>query len=134
MDEAGRDRVVVFAERIVGLAGRADIFLARHDVRAPQRLGRIVETHEARVIGRDADGQRAFVPADGARFVGRQPEDAREFLQRADARAELPMPVVPVGRGRARIEAAIEGLRLGAHGKAQSRLALPGTADSGELV
>ena len=132
MDEARHDRVVVFAQRIVGLARHAHIFVARHDVRAAQRLGRIVEAHQARVIGRDADRQRAFVAPDGARFVVGQAEDARQIVQRADAGAELPVPVVPFGRRGAGIEAAIEGLRLGADGKAQDRLALPGAADPGK--
>ena len=91
-------------------------------MRAAQRFRRIVETHEACVIGRDADGQRALC-AHRAALVVRQREDAREFFERADAGAHLPAPVVPLGGRRAGIEAAIESSGLGINRKAKQRLA-----------
>src|SRR5205085_10627792 len=93
----------------------------RHDVRAAQRLGRIVAAHQARVIGRDAYRQRPLVAADGGALVRRQFEDTGEFCQRTDAGAKLPMPVVPFRGGRPRIEALIELARFGTHRKAQRR-------------
>ena len=61
MHEAGGDRVVVLAERIVALAGEADILVAGHDVGAAQRLARVVQTHQAGVIGCDADRERPLM-------------------------------------------------------------------------
>ena len=119
MDQAGRHRVVVFAERIVVFAGAVDIFRARHDVRAAQRFARVVQAHQAGVIGRDAHGQRAFMALDGGALVLGQPEDARQLFQRADAGADLPAPVVPFRRRGAGIEAAIECAGIWSYGEAK---------------
>src|SRR5690606_11525338 len=52
--------VVVLAQRVVRLARRAQVLLADGDVGTAQRLLGVVAAHQARVVGRDADRQRAL--------------------------------------------------------------------------
>ncbi len=118
------DSVVVFAQRIVRLAGHTHEFIAGHDVGAAQRFARVVQPHQACVIGRDPDGQRALMALDGAALVVRKLENPGQFVQRADAGAELPMPVVPFDGRRAGIEAAVESLGFRIDREAESRLCL----------
>ena len=122
MHQARHHRVMVFAERIVILARAADIFPAGRDVGAAQRLGRVIQAHQAGIIGRDAHRQRALVAGDGGIFVLRQAEDPGQFVQGADAGAHLPAPVIPFRRRGAGIEAAVKGAAVAAHRKAQLRL------------
>jgi len=89
---------------------------------SPQGLGGIVQPHQARIIGRDADGQRALVALDRAPLILRQKEDARQLLDVADAGAELPVPVIPVAARGAGIEAAVEIFGFGIDGEAQGGL------------
>ena len=55
-------------------------------------------------------------------FVVRQTEDARQIVERADAGAHLPAPVVPFQRRGAGIEAAIESAGVGIYGEAKRGL------------
>ena len=120
--DAGHDGVVVFAQRVVVLAGGADVFAARGDMGPAQRLHRILQIHQAGVIGRDADRQRALVAGDRVMLVGREAEDAVQLFQGADAGTHLPAPVVPLyGRG-AGIELFIEGAGVGVHGETECGL------------
>ena len=119
VDETGNHRVVVLVEGIVRFAGASDIFLAGHDVGAPQRFVRIVKAHQAGVIRGDSDGQRAFVAPDCGAFVVRQREYPGKLVEGADAGTHLPAPVVPLhGRG-AGVEVPIESAGFGIDGKAQ---------------
>ena len=72
MDEARHDRVVVLAQRIVVLARQPDIFVAGHDVGPAQRLARVAQAHQAGIIRRDADRERALVARDGAMLIRRK--------------------------------------------------------------
>ena len=110
--EARHGAMAVLAERIVGLAGRLEIFGADRDMRAAQRLQRVLARHQARVIGRDAERQRALMADHRVALVVGQHEDALELGERADARARLPAPVVPLGGLDLGIEALAEGARL----------------------
>src|SRR5262245_3113680 len=109
VDETGYDGVVVLAKRVVFLAGQADIFVADHDVRAPQGLRRIVKTHEACVIGRDSDRKRASVARHRVVLILGEHEDAAELGEGADAGPQLPAPIVPFGGCGVGVEASIEG-------------------------
>ena len=124
--DSRRDRVVILAERIVGLARQPHILVARHDVCAPQRFERVLPPHKTCVIRRDANRQRPLVPADRRALVLGEFEDAGEFGKRADARAELPVPVIPLGGRCAGMEALIKFPRLRADRKTQRRQ--PGSA------
>ncbi len=106
VDEAGHRRVVVLAERIVGFAGRLQVLIADRNVGAAQPVRRVVAVEHARVVGGDADRQRALVAGDGGALVGRQVEHPLEFGKRLDAGPQLPAPVIPFGIGRGRIVAA----------------------------
>ena len=119
MNEARRDRVVVLAQRIVILAGQADVFIASHDVGAAQWLACIVQAHQARVIRRNAHWERAFMALDRAAFVAGKAENSGQFIEGADAGAHLPAPVVPLECGGVGVEAAVKGLGVGADRKAQ---------------
>ena len=103
--------MAVLAERIVGLARRLQIFGADRDMRAPQRLERILAAHQARVIRRDAERQRSLVAHHRVTLVIGQHEETLELGERADAFASLPAPVVPLGRLDLRIEPLAEGAR-----------------------
>src|SRR5262249_9012267 len=91
------------------LARQADVFVPGHDVRAAQGLGRIVEAHQARIIRCDPDRQRSGMAPDSPPLIRRQLKDAFQLGEGADARAQLPAPVVPVRRRRVGIEFLIEG-------------------------
>ena len=116
--QAGHHAMAVLAERIVGLAGRLQIFGADRDMGAAQRLERVFARHQARVIGRDAERQRALMADHRVALVVRQHEDALELGERADARARLPAPVVPLGELDLGIEALAEGARQRPDGEA----------------
>ena len=73
--ETRRGGMAVLAERIVGLARRLQIFGADRDMRAPQRLERILAAHQARVIRRDAERQRSLVAHHGVALVVGQHEE-----------------------------------------------------------
>ena len=117
MDQPGNHRVVVLAERIVGLAWAADIFVAGHDVGTAQRFARIAKAHQAGVIGGNAHRQGAFVAFDRLALVRRQGEDPRQLVEGADAHAHLPTPIVPLHRGCSRVETAIESAGIGVYGE-----------------
>src|SRR5262252_3369235 len=55
-------------------------------------------------------------------FVLRELEDAAELVERADAGAHLPAPVIPFGGRRVGVEASIKGPRFGIDGEAESFL------------
>ena len=97
MHQARHGAMAVLAERIVGLAGRLEIFGADRDMRAAERLQRILARHQARIIRRDAERQRALMADHRVALVVGEHEDALELGERADARARLPAPVVPLG-------------------------------------
>jgi hypothetical protein len=99
---------MVLAQRIIRLAREAHILVAGHDVGSAQRFRRIVARHEAGVVGRDPDRQRTLVTADGGALILRKREDAGQLIERANARPELPMPVVPFGGGGTGTESLIE--------------------------
>ncbi len=118
MHEAGHRGVAVLAERIVGLAGRLQIFGADRNVRSPQRLRRVVAAHQARIIRRDAERQRSLMTNDSVALVVGQDEDALELGERADAPARLPAPIVPLGQSHLGEIALAEGAGLRPDGEA----------------
>ena len=111
VDEAGHGGVVVLAERIVGLADRAGVLAVDRDVRAAQRLLGVGLAEQAGVIRRDADGKRPFVAGDGAALILAEPDHPGERPEVANAVAQLPAPVVPVGGAGVREKAAAERAR-----------------------
>ena len=116
--QAGHHAMAVLAERIVGLARRLQIFGADRDVGAAERLERVFARHQARVIGRDAERQRSLMADHRVALVVRQLEDALELGKRADARACLPAPVIPLGELDLGVEALAERARHRPDGEA----------------
>src|ERR1700678_1970991 len=110
---------MVLGQRIVILAWRPEIFPAGHDVGAAQGFGGVGETHQPRVIRRDADPQRTLMLGHGRVFIFREPDHPRQFFQSADASAHLPAPVIPFGGTGAGPETAIKGPQRLADWKAQ---------------
>src|SRR5690348_8734465 len=90
-------------------------------MRTAQRLARIRPTHQTRVVWRNAHGQRPIVLFDRLPFVGRQAENSFEFGQRANARAHLPTPVVPLNGRRAGIKFSVEAAGFGTNWKTECR-------------
>jgi hypothetical protein len=78
-------------------------------MRAAQGLGWIVETHEACVIGRDTDRERAGVARDRIMLILGEREDSAELGEGADTGPQLPAPIVPFGGRSFGVKAAIEG-------------------------
>ena len=107
--ETWHSRVAVLAERIVGLAGRLEIFGADGNMGSSQRLERVVAAHQARIVRRDAERQRSLMAHHGIALVIGQHEQPLELCERADALARLPAPVVPLGGFDLRIEPLAKG-------------------------
>jgi len=76
--------IVIFAERVVSFTGRADVLTAHRDVRAAYWIQRVVETHQACVVWRDAHWQPAPVEGQRGPLVFAQPDDAPKFFDRSD--------------------------------------------------
>jgi hypothetical protein len=90
--------MAVLPERIVCLARGLEILGADWDMCASERLERVIARHKARIVGRDAERQRALVPDHGVALILGKSEDALELGERADTRAGLPAPVIPLGK------------------------------------
>jgi hypothetical protein len=110
--------MTVLAERIVGLARRLEILVADRDMGAAERLCRILPRHQARIIWRDAERERTLMADHGLALVLRQDKHPLKLGERADARARLPAPIVPLGGIHLGVIALAEGARERPDGEA----------------
>ena len=87
--------VVVFAQRVDLLVGRAHELLVHHHHRAAERLRGVIPVEQARVVRRDAVRQAVAAALQGASLVVREVEHPLERLEPTNGMTELPSPVVP---------------------------------------
>ena len=110
MHQARHGAVVVFAQGIVGLAGRTLEFIQRGNDRPPQRLEAVVARNQAHVIGGNAHREHGSRLRQGRPLVRRKLQNLFELVQGADSVAGLPIPGVPLLVGDAGIEGFAENL------------------------
>ena len=125
--QARHGAVVVLPQWVFGLTGGPHVLVVHRDGRAPKGLGGIPGVEKAGVVRRDGQRQTAGPALDRRHFVHRQIQDPGKLLEAADAVAELPMPVVPLHAGDARIQTAPERLSEGTDRKCV--LTASGSAD-----
>ena len=95
--EAGHRAVVVLSERVVVLAHALRPFARAGDDAPADRIVRRRRIEEAEIVRRHRQRQRARTALERGALVIRELDEALELLERVDAVAHLPMPVVPVG-------------------------------------
>src|SRR4029078_10289634 len=96
MHQPRNNAMAILSKRIVGLARRLEVLGADRNVGAAQRLQRVLARHQTRIVRRDAERERALVPAAGGPSIYENYEDALELSERAHPRTGLPAPVVPL--------------------------------------
>ena len=79
----------------------------------------VVAIHQRRVVGRDADGERARMGRNRVALAFGEHKDALQLGKRSDTRTHLPAPIVPIGGRGIWIEVSIKGPRVAIDGEAE---------------